>query len=287
MLAAGGAAAAVAAATAQLDALLAGRAAGRRQGDQSSAEAGDPARGGETSRRAHGPAALPRGPLGHAIVAVVAGSVAWVVAGAVPGAIVAGCAWAGAAYRERRSARGASRQRERGAPAFARALADALRGGASVRGALAAAATDRSIPPPLRRELATVSGGITLGAPVDVALARLAGRGGPSLRLLCGTIMLHLEAGGALAGQLDRLATDAEAALRIDEDRIAATAQARATVRVVAALPVLALLGAEVTSSNFLSTIAGSTPALALLLCGFVLEAAAIVAARAIVGGQS
>ena len=115
-------------------------------------------------------------------------------------------------------------------------------------------------------------------------LATLADSGGASLRLLCGTVAMHVDAGGALASELDRLATRAEASQRVEEERHAATAQARATVRVVAALPLLAMGGAQLASPGFLGQIVANPLALGLLVLGLLLEVVAVLTARAIVG---
>ncbi len=222
----------------------------------------------------------------HGIAAAVAASVGLIVAGAQVAALLGAVAVGGSVLRRRHGLLRQRRLRERAMPALARALADAMRGGSSVRGALAAVADDRAVPETLRRELGGLAKAVYLGMPLGTALEQLAERGDAGLRLLSGTVAMHLETGGTLASELDRLAADGEAALRIDEERFAATAQARATVRVVAALPVLALLGAEAASGSFVSTIARNPVALALLVVGFLLEGAAIVAARAIVGGR-
>ncbi len=207
---------------------------------------------------------------------------------ATPGVALLAAVGTGGAWRLwlHRRAAAAARARERGMPMLARALADGLRGGHSVRGALALCAGDRSLTPATRAEIAGLSAAVQRGAPLSLELERLAGRGGAGLRVACGTVAMHLDAGGALARELERLARDGEAALRIEQQREAATAQARATVRIVAALPVLAMLGAELTSGGFVSRVAGHPLALALLLAGLLLELLAIVAAHLIAGGR-
>ncbi|MBJ7472529.1 MAG: type II secretion system F family protein [Solirubrobacteraceae bacterium] len=186
--------------------------------------------------------------------------------------------------RGRGADRGRRRAREAGVPTLARSLADALRGGASIRAALAAAAEDRSIPAELRATVRSEAAGLALGAPLRPTLTALGQAGGPGMRLLCGTVAMHLDAGGALASQLERLAADGDASRKVDQDRVAATAQARATVRVVAALPLLAMGGAQLASPGFLAAVIGHPIALLLLIVGLVLEVAAVLVARAIVG---
>jgi tight adherence protein B len=245
--------------------------------------------GGLADAGAHGRARLvgARAALGggiHAATGLAVALIAALVVSPVPAALIGVLAGGGSVLRAGRAARSRRRACEHGTPTLARSVADALRGGASIRSAVREAAADRSVPPALREELCAASSAIELGTPLDAVLLRLAGRGGPGLRLACGTISMHLESGGALATALERVAIDGEAALRVEEERLAATAQARATVRVVAALPVLALLGAELTSGHFVAGIVAKPVSLALLVAGLTLEALAVVAARAIVG---
>lgn len=237
-----------------------------------------------------GPAVMPRpaivitGPLRHAVVGIIVLCAVLLIAGA-NAALLAGAAAGGAsAVRARRAMRGRARACEQATPALARVLADALRGGASIRSALVAAADDRSIPSAMRSVLADAGRALSAGAALRPALRSLSEVGGPSLRLLCGTVALHLESGGRLSTELERLATAADAARRVEHDRIAATAQARATVRVVGLLPLLALGGAHLASPGFLVSVTGNPIGLALLLLGLTLEVVAFVAARAIVG---
>lgn len=267
---AAGAAIALAAALEQLDAAAARSATGR----------------GPTTSAARGlrPLTVPHGPVRHALVGVVAACVAMLIGSPVFGAIVGASAAGGSAMRARRAFRAATRAREAATPALARVLADALRGGTSIRSALIGAGEDRSIPDALRRTLAADADALEVGAALRPVLVSLGAAGGASLRLLCGTITLHLESGGRLSTELERLAAAADAARQVEQDRLAATAQARATVRVVGMLPLLALGGAQLASPTFLGQVAGNPIALALLLVGLVLEVVAFVAARAIVG---
>lgn len=218
------------------------------------------------------------------VVGLVVGVAAAVIIGPSAGGLAglgAGGVWA---VRSRRAAAARRLETEAAIPALARSLADALRGGASVRGAVAAAGQDAAVPHRLRSTIERHAAALAVGAPLAPTLQTLAHGAGPTMRLLCGTLALHLDAGGALASELDRLAADAEAARRVEEDRRAATAQARATVRVVAALPLVAMGGAQVASPAFVGQVVGHPIALALLLLGLVLEMIAVIAARAIVG---
>lgn len=269
-VAAAGAAVALAAALEELDA------AGALDGASSSG------RLGRVAPREHVTAISGTGR--QVVVGVVAATLALAVASVGVALVVGPSAVAASMLRGRRARRRQARACELGVPALARVLADALRGGASVRGALVGAAEDRSIGAALRAVLVRHAGALTAGAPLRSALRSLSGEGGPALRLLCGTVALHIDAGGRLSFELERLATAADDARRVEEDRIAATAQARATLRVVAALPLLALVGAQLASPAFLATVAANPIALALLLLGLTLEVVAFLAARAIVG---
>ncbi len=243
------------------------------------------AAGGAAARAASQSEALIRTALGrHALAGLLAWAVVAAVSSPMKGAAAGLVAGAASVVRDRRAAGTRQRRCEDGVPALARALADALRGGASVRSALASATEDRSVPAELRRTVQRHGSSLELGAPLVDTLMALASGAGPAMRLLCGTIALHLEAGGALASELDRIAAAGDAGRKLEEERVAATAQARATVRVVAALPLLAMAGAQLASPGFLSAIAASPIALALLLIGLVLEVVAVVAARTIVG---
>lgn len=275
--AAGAAAVALAAALTQLQAVARAAPAGSPRPSTRAVQLAHPA-------RRWAPTVLAAANGRHA-AAWLAGLAAGLLVAGLPVAMLAAAAAAGASVlRSRRAAAEARRRHEAAVPALARSLADALRGGSSVRAALGAAAADLAVPAVLRHAVRSEAAALAAGAGLPASLGRLACAGGPSMRLLCGTVALHLHAGGALASQLDRLATGAEAARRVDDDRHAATAQARATVRVVAALPLLAMAAAHVASPEFFGQILGNPVALALLLAGVVLEAVAILAARAIVG---
>lgn len=217
------------------------------------------------------------------VVGVVGALVGWALVGALglpAGAVIAvvGTRAAGRAGHQR-----AARRCERGVGALARSLADAIRAGQSVRAALHAAAGDRAVPPALRDAVQRVDAALLRGATLPEALRRLAAGAGPQLTLLCAIVALHAERGGRLPQALDQLAEDADRAVRLDEERAAATAQARATVRTVAALPLLALAGAQLLGGNFLAAVGRKPISLALLLTGLTLEAAAVLIARRLV----
>jgi tight adherence protein B len=233
----------------------------------------------QQQQRRHRLPAVPRAaPLGFA-----AALVGWALLG--PLGVIAGPATAIAAARAagQRGRRRVARQCERGVGALARSLADAVRAGHSVRGALHGAATDRAVPIALRGAIQEIDAALLRGATLADALRRLGQDAGPQLLLLCAIVALHAERGGRLPQALDRLAEDADRAVRLDEERAAATAQARATVRTVAALPLLALAAAQLLGGNLLSAVGRTPISLALLVTGLALEVVAVVIAGRLV----
>ncbi|MBO9532302.1 MAG: type II secretion system F family protein [Solirubrobacteraceae bacterium] len=216
---------------------------------------------------------------------MVAGAVlgGWLLLGplGVPAGALAG---AGLHHAIRgRSRRGDARACERGAGPLARSLADALRAGGSIRAALGAAAADRSVPAVVRARVARAALALAHGTPLPAALHDLGGRDSGYLTLLAAVVALHAERGGSLVQELHALAEDAEHGARLDEERAAATAQARATVRTVAALPLLALAGAQLLGGDLVGSVARRPVALALLASGLLLEFVAVLIARRIV----
>lgn len=220
----------------------------------------------------------------HVLVAAAGAAAGWLLGGAV-GALVVVAALAGSLrLRAQLTAQRRTAALERDVAPLARSMADALRGGRSLRGALLDAAGDRALSGAMRTELARVAARLQHGESTTAGIAQLGAAGGPSLRLLAGAAALHSETGGRLAGELERLAGHAERAARADDERAAATAQARATVRMVGALPLLALAGGELLGGGLIGSIGSSPAGLALLFAGFTLQLAAVLAARAIVG---
>ncbi len=186
-----------------------------------------------------------------------------------------------------RQARRSTHACERGAGGLARSLADAVRAGHSVRGALHAAARDHAVPAEVRAATIDADAALQRGASLPDVLHHLARRGGPQLVLLCAVVALHAERGGRLPHVLDRLADDADRAVRLDEERASATAQARATVRTVAALPLLALAGGQLLGGDLLGAVAGHPLSLGLLLVGLALEVAAVVLSQRLVAAAA
>ena len=137
------------------------------------------------------------------------------------------------------SARGGARYRDelrRGAAGAARALADAVAAGHSVRGALDEVAP--TLPGAAGHELRLAARALALGEPTDAVLERLRARAATrAWDTLVAAILLQRDAGGDLPALLRELAAALEAADRLERDARAATAQARFTAWLVVGLP--------------------------------------------------
>lgn len=181
-------------------------------------------------------------------------------------------------------------------PGVARALADALAGGHSIRGALEAlgAGGDHAGASPLAgprhdradglsgaagAELRLVAHRLALGVPTEAVLIGLRDRAAhPAWDTLIAAILLQREAGGDLAALLRSIAESAEHARRVEADARGLTAQARATARLVAGLPCVALALGELLAPGTLGALVADPRSRLLLLAGAALAAAALVA---------
>jgi tight adherence protein B len=207
----------------------------------------------------------------------------WLVGGAWLGlALAAAAPWAArAGLRARRHRRRLAIAA--GAPAMARALADALAGGNSVRGALSAAASDGGIPGPAGEELRVAAAQLELGERTDAVLTQLARRSGPGpLDSLVAAVLLQRDAGGDLAGLLRSLARALEDRARTVAEARSATAQARFTALLVTGLPLAGVALGELADPGFVpALLAAPLPAL-LAGTAMVLQVVAFVCVRRI-----
>jgi tight adherence protein B len=175
----------------------------------------------------------------------------WIVAGPVAGAV---CGAAGP-LGVRRLVR-ARRERwrgdlARGAPATARALADALAGGHSVRGAVGVAA-EGGVPGAAGGELSVAASALAFGDHTEDVLERLRGRArDPAWDTIVAAILLQRDAGGDLAGLLRSIAARLEESARVEAEARSATAQARFTAWLVALLPLGAAVLAELAHPGY------------------------------------
>ena len=175
---------------------------------------------------------------------------------------------------------------DRGAASVALAIADALTGGHSLRGAIAEAAAGLEGPP--GRELRRVAGELDLGARTEDALDAMRARvGSPALDVVVAAALVQRRAGGDLARLLREAARAFEDQLRLEGEVRAATAQARFTGLVVVVLPLGAAGLAELASPGYLASMAGSFLTAWLVGLALVLQVLAGVAIRRLgrVGG--
>jgi tight adherence protein B len=206
----------------------------------------------------------------------------WLVAGGWAGlALAASAPWAARAVlrgrrRRRRLAIAAA------APAIARALADALAGGHSVRGALAAAAAG-GVPGPAGDELRAVAAQLELGERTDDVLRSFARRAGPGpLDTLVAAVLLQRDAGGDLAGLLRSLAGALEERARTVADARSATAQARFSALLVTGLPLAGIVLGELAAPGFVVALAAAPLPALLAGAAMVLQLVALVWVRRI-----
>jgi tight adherence protein B len=137
---------------------------------------------------------------------------------------------------------GRSRERaaaDRQLPLVAEVLAAHVRAGRPIGPALAEAALD--LPHPAAAALERAAAGVGLGMTVADALGEL-GDGADAAHLRA-AIAMHERGGGDLALLLDRIAASLRARAAARHEAAVATAQARATGRIVSGLPVAAWRG--------------------------------------------
>lgn len=167
----------------------------------------------------------------------------------------------------------------RGAPEAARALADALASGHSIRGAIASAAA--GVPGPAGHELRLAARALALGEPAADVLERLRRRAaGSAWDTLVAGILLQRDAGGDLAALLRELAGSLESAARVEADARAATAQARFTARLVLGLPLAAAALAELAAPGFAASLLAQPLPAALVASAAFLQLVAMLAIR-------
>jgi tight adherence protein B len=206
----------------------------------------------------------------------------WVVAGPLPGLLLAaaGPAAIGRAIAWRRARW--RRELAAGAGVAARALADALAGGHSVRGAIGEAAG--SLDGAVAEELRASARGLALGERTEVVLDRLRDRArDASWDAIVAAIALQRASGGDLARLLRDLGAAIEERIRTEADAHAATAQARMTAWIVACLPVGAAVLAELADPGALGALTATGPSAALACAALVCEAMGLLAVRSIV----
>lgn len=195
--------------------------------------------------------------------------------GPAPFLALAGPAAAGAAVRRRRERY--RRDVDQGLSEVALSIADALSGGRSLRAALAGAGDALSGPP--AAEMARVRADLDLGRPAREALAGLRDRM-RSVRVdsFCAALLSQQIAGGDLAGLLRRFAAASAERDRTAADARSATAQARFTGMLVAAMPAGSALFAELLEPGFVAGLVSQPAAAALLGLAAALQLAGFLA---------
>jgi tight adherence protein B len=204
---------------------------------------------------------------------------ALVVLGPGPAPFFAAAGPAAAAWAVERRRAGYRRAVERGLPEVAIAVADALAVGRSPRAALIAAAG--SVEGPVGRELDRVRAALALGAPTREALGALRRRiDSPRIDTFAAALVSQQLAGGDLATLLRRFAAAARDRDRTEADARSATAQARFTGLLVAAMPVGAALLAELLAPGFIAGLIASPAPATMLALAAALQLAGFSAIR-------
>ena len=166
-------------------------------------------------------------------------------------------------------------------PSVAQMLASAVAAGLSLRQAIVRAARDT--PDPLGAELRRASGEMELGARVDDALTGLAQRlPDPDLGLLITAILVQRRTGGDLARALRDMSQRLEERGRLARELRGATAQARATAWMVAALPLVGAALAEAASPGLLARTASTPLGAAVVATSVALQVLGILLIRRI-----
>ena len=164
-------------------------------------------------------------------------------------------------------------------PRIATATADALAAGRSVRAALDG--TANSLEGPAAVEMSRVRADLDLGATLEAGLGGLRQRiRSPRVDSFCAVVLSQRIAGGDLVSLLRRYAEAAAARERARADARTATAQARFTGLLVAAMPAGAALLAELLAPGFVSGLLGNGASLALLAAAGALQIAGFAAIR-------
>ena len=222
----------------------------------------------------------PTGPERRRLALLATGALAaagWLVGGIALGVLAAvlGPALVVAIVRTRR--RRYARAVGRGAAGAARALADAVGAGHSIRGAIAVAAG--GVGGAAGHELRTAARALALGDPTTDALERLRRRvADPAWDTIVAGILIQRDAGGDLACLLRDQATALEAAERIGRDARAATAQARFTARLVLLLPAGAAVLAELAGPGLIAGLLDHPLSVSLVVLAAILQLTAILA---------
>jgi tight adherence protein B len=199
--------------------------------------------------------------------------------GPAPAAPLAAAGPAAASWALASRTRRYRRAVEAALPRIATATADALAAGRSTRAALDGSAG--SLEGAAATEMSRVRAGLDLGEPLERALAGLRGRiRSPRVDAFCAVLLSQRIAGGDLVSLLRRYADAAAARERARADARSATAQARFTGMLVAAMPAGAALLAELLAPGFVAGLLRNGASFALLAVAAGLQLAGFAAIR-------
>jgi len=201
---------------------------------------------------------------------------AWIF-GPAPAAPLAAAGPAAASWALASRAGRYRRAVERSLPRVATATADALAAGRSVRSALDASAG--SLEGPAAAEMSRLRADLDLGLSLERALGGLRERiRSGRVDSFCAALLSQRIAGGDLVTLLRRYADAAAGRERAEADARSATAQARFTGLLVAAMPAGAALLAELLAPGFVRGLLANGVSLALLAAAVALQAAGFAA---------
>jgi tight adherence protein B len=221
------------------------------------------------------------------IVSGLAGAaIAWVVVGANPLVLIAAI---GAGLIPRavvlQLASSRARRIEGQLPAALLLIADTLRAGRSL--SMAIDQVGRSARPPLGDEFARAARQVSMGAPVEDAVAMMADRTGVrDLELLGAAISVARVAGGDLPRLLNSMAAVARSRRTLAGQVRAMTAQARATSLVLALLPVIVGTVAFIAAPDYFRPMITTPAGWALLVIAGMLIAIGLLIMRGIIARQ-
>jgi tight adherence protein B len=171
--------------------------------------------------------------------------------------------------RGRLAARREARLMRAQLPLVVSVLAAYVRAGRSLRQAVADAAAD--VPDPSARALREAAAAIALGAPPSDALAALGAE--PDVAHLRAVVEMQMRAGGDLALLLDRIAGVLRGRDELRRAAAVATAQARATGRMVTAMPAFGIAALWLLDRPGFGLVVGSPFGWAALLVSALLAA--------------
>ena len=226
----------------------------------------------------YAPSAAERRRLGLLVGAGLLFGGTWIL-GPAPAAPLAAAGPAAASWALSSRTRRYRRAVETALPRIATATADALAAGRSARAALDGASG--SLDGPAAAEMSRVRADLDLGAPLERALTGLRRRiRSPRVDAFCAVLLSQRISGGDLVSLLRRYADAAAARERARADARSATAQARFTGLLVAAMPAGAALLAELLAPGFVTGLLRNGASLALLAVAGALQVAGFAAIR-------